>query len=333
MPVPRLPSLASNGIKMKFFLLSLLFAGLAPAASLPESIGAYHRTASSQPALADLAIWSELGLKDSETATYENGAARFKATAYRLQDTTSSLAAFDWLRSAQSTPSPVAKLAAETPTSLLLVHANYLLQFDGYKPALPELDLIAGELKNVENIALPTLYLPSDNLVPNSQRYIIGPASLQKFSPGIPPSVAAFHLGAEAEMAVFHSPKGDVSVLVFNYPTYAISQQRAAEFGKLAGAVVKRSGPLVAVTLSPADPDLAENVLARIAFKVDVTLQEHVPTLRDNIGNLVINAFILIGILLCFALVSGLAVGGVRAWMRRGKENPDADTLISLHLE
>lgn len=318
---------------MKLLPLLLLFAGLAAASILPDSIGAYHRTASSQPALPDGPIWKELGLKDSETATYENGAAKFHATAYHLQDTTSSLAAFDWLRPSQSTPSAVAKMAAETPTSLLLVHGNYLLQFDGYKPTLPELDVVAGELKNVDNTTLPVLYLPSGNLVPNSERYIIGPAALQKFSPGIPPSVAAFHLGAEAEMAVYHSQKGDTPVLVFNYPTFAISRQRAAEFEKLPGAMVKRSGPLVALTLNPADPDLAENVLSQVAYRADVTLQEHVPTLRDNIGNLVINAFILIGILLCFALVAGLAVGGVRAWMRRGKENPDADTLISLHLE
>jgi hypothetical protein len=318
---------------MKFILFTLVAAGLASAATLPDTIGPYHRTATSQPTLSDPALWKELGLKDSETATYENGASRFTATAWHLQDTTSSLAAFDWLRSPQSTPSPVAKLAAETKDSLLLVHANYLLEFDGYKPSLPELDAAAGSLKNVENIALPSFYLPAKDMVPNSERYIIGPAGLQKFSPAIPPSVAGFHLGAEGEMAVFHSLKGDVPVLVFNYPTYAISQQRAAEFGKLPGAMVKRSGPLVGVTLSPADPDLAENVLSQVAFKADVTLQEHIPTQRDNIGNLVINAFILIGILLCFALVSGLAVGGVRAWMRHGKENPDADTLISLHLE
>lgn len=319
--------------EMKYFLLSLLLSGLASAATLPDTIGAYHRTASAPAALTDQAIWNELGLKDAESSTYQNGAEKFTATAYHLQDTTSSLAAFDWLRSSNSTPSPVASLAAQTPTSLLLVHGNYLLQFEGYKPTLPELDQLAAELKNVENVALPNLYLPTENLVPNSERYILGPAALQKFSPSIPPSVAAFHLGAEGQMAVFHSAKGDVPVLVFNYPTFAISRERALEFGKLPGAVVKRSGPLVAVTLAPADPDLAENVLSRVAYHADVTTPEHIPTLRDNIGNLVINAFILIGILLCFGLVSGLAVGGVRAWMRHGKENPDADTLISLHLE
>ncbi len=320
-------------VKMKFPLLILLCAGLCPASTLPDTVGAYHRTATSQPAAGDPAMWNELGLKDSETATYENGPARFKATAWHLQDATAALAAFDWLRSANSTPSPVANLAAETPTSLLLAHANYVLEFDGYKPTLPELDQVAGELKNVENVALPTLFLPSGNLVAGSRRYIIGPVALQRFSPAIPPSVAAFHLGAEAELAVFHSAKGDDQVLVFNYPTWAISQQQANAFGKIPGAMVKRSGPLVAVTLAPADPDLAENVLAQIAYKADVTLQEHIPTMRDNIGNLIINAFVLIGILLCFAMVSGLAVGGVRAWMRHGKDNPDADTLITLHLE
>lgn len=318
---------------MKFFVFALFLAGSLSASILPDTIGAYHRTATSQPALQDQAVWNELGLKSSETGSYENGGSKFTATAYQLQDTTASLAAFDWLRPANSSASAVAKLSAETPTTLLLVHGNYLLQFDGYKPALPELDQVAEQLKNVDNTSLPTLYLPAENLMPNSDRYIIGPATLQKFSPAIPPSTAGFHLGAEAEMAVFHSAKGDDPVLVFNYPTPAISRQRAAEFEKLPGAMVKRSGPLVAVTLNPADPDLAENVLSRVGYKADVTLQEHIPTRRDNIGNLVINAFILIGILLCFALVSGLAVGGVRAWMRHGKENPDADTLITLHLE
>ena len=318
---------------MKVFLLTLLLAGLAPAATLPDAIGAYHRAGSSQRPPDDEAMWKELGLKEWETATYQNGSAKFDATAYRLQDGTSALAAFDWIRPVNATPSPVAKIAAETPKALYLVDGNYLLVFDGYKPPLTDLDAVATQLKNVENVAMPTLFLPDGNMVANSERYIVGPVALAKFSPAIPPSVAAFHLGAEAEMAVFHSAKGDVTALVFNYPTWAISKQRADEFGKLPGAVVKRSGPLVAVTLAPSDPDLAENVLAQVSYKADVTMQEHIPTRRDNIGNLVINAFILIGILLCFALVSGLAVGGVRAWMRHGKENPDAGTLITLHLE
>ena len=319
---------------MTKFLLALLLPALAQAAIWPDAIGAYHRTASSKPALADAPIWDEYGLRESETATYENGPAKFTATAWRLQDPTGALAAYDWQRPAGSEPSKVAALAAETAGSLLLVHGNYVLSFSGYKPTTPELDPVVESLRNVDTSSLPALpgYLPSRDLVPGSERYITGPASLRKFNPGIPPSAAAFHLGAEAQLGVFPGPKGETVLTIFNYPTHQIAMQQAADLGKIPGAVVKRSGPLVAVILSPPDPDTAERLLAQVRFQAEVTRDEYVPTLRDNIGNLVVNAFILTGLLLAFCLVSGLAVGGSRAFLRRFRKGEDPDALITLHL-
>ncbi len=182
---------------------------------------------------------------------------------------------------------------------------------------------------------LPSLpgYLPSEGLVANSQRYILGPAGLQKFAPAIPPSVAAFHLGAEAQLAVFHNPKGNLSMAIFDYPTPQMAIQQVADFEKLPGAVAKRSGPLVAVVLSPPDPDFAERLLSQVRYQAEVTRNEYVPTRRDNIGDLVINAFTLIGILLAFSVVSGLAFGGVRAFLGRMRHGQDPDVMISLHLE
>jgi len=328
------PFVASNG-EMKRFLIALFLPALAAAAILPEAIGEYHRTSTSTPALTDRPLWDEYGLKASETATYESGAGKFTATAWRLQDTTGALAAFDWQRPPQSHASTAASLASETGDSLLLVHGNYLLLFEGHKPAAVELDAVRQALPNVDTTVLPVLpsYLPSDSLTPNSERYITGPAGLQRFDPAIPPSVAAFHFGAEAQSGVFHSRKGDLTLAIFNYPTPQIAMQQVTEFGKLAGALVKRSGPLVAVVLSPPDPDVAERLLDGIRYQAEVTRDEYVPTRRDNIGELLYNAFILIGILLVFSVVSGLAFGGVRAWLRRGRTGTDAEALISLHLE
>ena len=68
-------------------------------------------------------------------------------------------------------------------------------------------------------------------------------------------------------------------------------------------------------------------------YEAAITRSEYVPTRRDNIGNLVINAFVLIGILLAFAVVSGLFVGGFRAWLRRGKRGQELEPMIMLHLE
>jgi hypothetical protein len=319
-------------MKLVAFLLLPLLAG---AAILPDSIGAYHRTAVSQPTLNGRDLWDEYGLRDYESAAYQNEAGRFTATAYQLQDSTGAMAAFNWQRPAAAMVSRAAGYAAETATGLMLVRGNYLLVFDGYKPAAPELAALADSLIHVDGTPFPTLpgFLPTQDLVPNSDRYITGPMGLQAFDPAVPPSVAAFHFGTEATFGVFHSPKGDLKLAVFNYPTPQIAMDRVAAFQNLPGAVAKRSGPLVAVVVSPPDADEAERLLAQVQYRVDITQQDHIPTRRDNIGNLVVNAFILAGILLVFCIVGGLGVGGLKVLRRRGKNGRDPDAMITLHLE
>jgi hypothetical protein len=317
---------------MKLFLMLLPL--VASAAILPDSVGPFHRTGTSQPAISEKAIWDEYGLKSSEAAAFEDGKQKLTVTAWQLQDTTGALAAFDWLRPAGATASTAAKLAAETKDGLLLVYGNYVLSFEGYKPAKEELEAVTASLKNVDGTGLPVLasYLPSDGLVANSERYVTGPAGLQRFAPGIPPSVAGFHQGAEAQTGVFHGAKGDATLAIFSYPTHQIAMQRISEFEKLPGVMAKRSGPLVAVVLSPPDADFAERVLGQVRYQAEVTRDEYVPTKRDNIGVLVINAFVLIGILLAFAVVSGIAFGGWRAFRRRYRRGEEADALVTLHL-
>src|SRR5471030_430463 len=289
-------------------LLALLIPVVSQAAIWPDAIGPYHRAATMQVTLTDRPVWDEYGLKESEAARYENGASSFTATAYVLQDTTGALAAFDWQRPAASTPSKADRLSVEIADGLLLAHGNYLLLFTGYKPTPEELRALTSSLCNVDS------------------------TSLQKFAPGIPPSVAAFHFGAEGQSGVFHTSKGEMALGLFSYPTHQIAMQREAEFGKIPGAMVKRSGPLVAVVLSPPDPDAAERLLSHVRYQASVTLDEYVPTRRDNIGVLVINAFKLIGILLVFCVVSGLAMGGINAFRRRGGRGDEANALTTLHL-
>ena len=320
---------------MKFLLAALLAPALCQGAIWPDNIGAWKRSATMQATLLDRPIWDEYGLKESEAARYENGDVKFTVTGYRLQDTTGAMSAFDWQRPAKSTASTLATLAAETADGLLVVQGNYLLSFAGHKPDAAELRGLFDGLRNVDTTVLPTLpgNLPAQDRVPNSERYISGPASLAKFIPGIPPSVAAFHYGAEGQGGVFHSPKGDMGLVIFSYPTPQIAMLKEVDFrGIPGGNLVKRSGPLVALVMAPPDPDAAERLLSLVKYQASVTLDQWVPSHRDNIGNLVINAFILIGILLGFSIVSGIAFGGWRAFRRRGNRGEEADALTTLHL-
>jgi len=319
---------------MKCFLSFLLLPAFALAGIWPDNFGAFHRIAVQPVEVSDRPLWDEYGFQQAEQAQYESGVQKFTATAYRLQDSTGALSAFEWQRPADAKSSAMAKLAVETSGSLMMAHGNYVLLFKGYKPNVGEIDALYQTLPSLDQSSLPALigYLPKDQLVANSERYVTGPVALQKFDSGIPPSTAAFHLGAEAQLAHFRAPGGELGLAIFSYPTPQIARERLVDFQRISGVMAKRAGPLVAVILSPGSADDAERLLAKVRYEPAITWNERVPTARDNIGNLVINAFQLIGILLAFFVVAGLAYGGIRAFLRRGGPGGEADRMITLHL-
>jgi hypothetical protein len=139
-------------------------------------------------------------------------------------------------------------------------------------------------------------------------------------------------MGAEAQAGTFRTKAGECRLAIFNYPTPQIAMQKAPEFEKLPGAMVKRAGPLVAVIVAPPDRDAAERLLAQVRYEAQVTLDERVPTHKDNPANLVYNAFLLAGILLAFCAVSGLTLGGFRVLVRRLHKGEEPDEMITLHL-
>ncbi|MGB7759000.1 MAG: DUF6599 family protein [Bryobacteraceae bacterium] len=319
---------------MRSLLALLSVPCLLSASILPETIGPAHRTGESQPTLTDRAVWDEYGLKAWETATYKSATASFTVTAWQLADPTAALAAFDWQRPEAAKPSKLAPLAATTRDGLLFAHGQYLLAFAGYLPAADELAALNQALNNVDTTALPVLpgYLPAENLIPNSERYITGPASLARFLPAISPSVAGFHFDAEAQLGVFHSSKGAMPLAIFNYPSPQIGMRKVPDFEQLPGAMVKRSGPLVAVLLDPPDRDMAERLLAQVRWQAEITRDEYVPTARDNPGNLLLSICKLIAILVLFATLSGLLLGGARVLMRMLRHGEEPEAMISLHL-
>ena len=318
----------------------ILIAALAPlhlaGAIWPERIGAFTRGAVKPAAVADRAVWDEFGLEVAEQAEYISGAQLFTAVAYRLKDSTGALAAFQWQRPVGAAPSSVTPLAVETQNSVLFAFHNYLFRLEGRKPEAAELIPVYSQLPRLDPSSLPVLpgYLPAGNLVPNSERYVLGPASLERFEPRISPSVAAFHLGTEAQLARFRTQGGETGLAIFSYPTPNLARERAVEFSRIPGAMVKRSGPLLAVVLAPPNPDEAERLLSKVSYQATISWSEYVPSQRDNIGDLLLNIFTLTGILLLFCLAAGLAFGGLKVFARRYlKRWVGDDAMIRLRLD
>jgi hypothetical protein len=313
-------------------LFLLAIPALALPAILPETIGAWQRGTAVAAKIPDQKVWQEFGLQESETAPYAANDQKYTISAYRFADATGAFAALDQIRPADAKPVETTGVGLQTDANEYIAVGNYLFIFDGYKPKADELNHVVGTAPHYSQSPLPTLpkYLPP-GASPNSQRYITGPESLAKYAPSIPPSTAAFHFSAEGALAKYGSGGKEETLILFSYPTMEMARDRLPHFQQIPGAVVKRSGPLVAVTLG-ATPDDAERLLSQVRYQAEITVPEHVPTPKDNPANLFLNIIILCGILAGFCVVSGLVVGGLRVMFRRAGASGEGDAMISLHL-
>jgi hypothetical protein len=73
----------------------------------------------------------------------------------------------------------------------------------------------------------------------------------------------------------------------------------------------------VALVTGDASASEAKALLDQVNYDADVTWNEKVYSPKDNVGNLVIGVFALIGVLLLFTLVIGISFGGLRILAKR----------------
>jgi hypothetical protein len=310
------------------------------AAILPNQIGEFAKGETKTLAAQDPSLYQEFGFVAGEQAQYTAAREkaprkRFTMSAWRLRDSTGALALFEAQRPALATPAKLAALFAKTPDGAVFAYGNYVFQTTGEVPEQKDLELLFAQLPQLDRAPLPALIgnLPQDGLIPNSERYILGPASLARFEPRIAPSLAAFHLGAEAQSGRYRTPKGDLTLAVFSYPTPNIARERQEEFLKVPGTMAKRSGPLVGVVVQPPDPDAAERVLSGVRYDANLTLNEKVPVNQARaIATLFLNIFTLSGVLIALSIIVGVGFGGFRILLRKLGKTGDNEPFLSLRI-
>jgi hypothetical protein len=319
------------------FLIFLL-AAVAPlqAAIFPDQVGAFKKGPPTTVSAPDFDLNDEYGIQATEQAEYASPDKKhFIATGWRFHDSTGAMAMFEARRPPAATPSKVTKLAVSTSDGVIFAYGNYLFQLTGAVPGETELNQIYSQLPLFENSPLPLLLdaLPPSGLIPNSERYILGPVSLQRFEPRIAPSLAAFHLGAEAQLGQYQTPKGKLILAIFEYPTPNMARERLDEFQRIPGAVAKRAGSLVAITVQPPDADAAERVLAQVRYNANVTMNEIPPVNPKQVGGMLMSVVALAGLILGLCLVAGIGFGAFRVILRKlGWSTSGPEDMIVLDL-
>ena len=333
---------------MRFALIAAC-AGCLHAAIFPENWGTAKLSKSEPVAIDDKPLAQELNFETGEMASYTN----FMATAWRFKDPTSALvfyfrnrpagavmrvdppAARPPVSNSKPRPDPLTVIAGKT---LVANHGNYVFRIEGWAPSTNDLEVLYGTVPKLDQSALPVLpgYLPVEGLKPNSERYVVGPVTLEQSEPRVSAGQAAFSLDAEAVVAEY---PGTGRLSIFNYPTPEAAKHRAEEFRKIAGAIVKRSVTLVAVVLpDPAgtqsgDGSAAERLLAKVGYQATLTWNEPAPgvQLRDA-GKMMLSIFALVGILMALCLGAGVTFGILRYLRRRYSKTDLDETMITLGL-
>jgi hypothetical protein len=328
------------------------------AAILPSSFNGWEKNAASaqtstDPARADqadAAVLKEYGFSDVELATYARNERKMQVKAARFKNASGAYGAFTFYQRPHMQSEKIGDEGASDNLRILFYRGNVLVDVlldrvtamsGGDLRALA--DALAPVRGNLS--ALPALpgNLPRQSYMLHTERYITGPIAMERLGVPVPPALVDFNMGPELVMARYANSWGEANLVLIGYPTpqIATEKMRAMQAASLSGGpfYFKRTGPIVAIVNGNVPGDEAQSLLASVNYDANVTWSQ--PTRlnpRDNIGNLIVGIFVMIGFILVLSLILGFAFGGIRVLAKkmfpdRVFDRPEDVEIIRLNLK
>ena len=361
-------------VKPIFALVLITFlAGLAlaneAAPVLPKQFGGWQISgspgASSDPVTADpvnAAVLKEYGFTSFESAAYTRDDGRkLTLKVARFADASGAYGAYTYYKTPPMQIEKIGDGAASMNERVLFYRGNILVDAVFQKlsaMSAAELRELAEGLPlpsgNTRNLPTLSAYLPTQSSVKNTDKYVIGPVALQHVDAPVPADLVDFNAGAEVVLGNYNSSGGEATLMLIFYPTPQIAadhlrrieaaRQPSTQPASGASPVLqtpifdKRTGPIVVVAAGPLSQAEAKSLLASVNYDANVTWNENTYfTKRDNLANLLVNVIILCFIIIGFALVAGVAFGGIRILAKRlfpdhVFDQAHSREFISLHL-
>jgi hypothetical protein len=314
----------------------------AQASILPPQFAGWQVSGSTKvskdPAVADpvnAALLREYGLTDFESGTYTRDDGRKVALkAIRFADASGAYGAFTYYKMPQMLTESVPDQGASLNERVLFYRGNILV--DAVFEKLSAMS--AAELRTLsEGLPLPTgntrnlpilpQYLPKSGYVKNTAKYVLGPVGLEKISAPLSALLVDFSASTEVALGNYQTADGIATLMLIEYPTPqfaaehlrqidAANQTKTQAGNPVANAepiFAKRTGPIVAIATGAISAGEARSLLSWVNYEADVNWTENTyQGKKNNLGNLLINVFLLCGILIVFAGVAGVAFGGIR---------------------
>ena len=280
-------------------------------------------------------VLGEYGFVAGEQCEYTRASETLGVQVYRMKDPSGAYGLYSYMRTADLPRSALTEHSALGPSRALALQGNLLLDIRGTELSKWEKDLkalVAAVKPHAEEGPLPTLpdEMPSEGMVERSDRYLLGPAALYQSVPLAYGDWLGFSQGAEAESARYKSEDHELTLLLVDFPTPQTAAKRLTELQQRfhvnattpdAGSsplFAKRSMTLLAIVSGARTKAEADALLKQVASSEEITWNEPTfqfkePPITAMIAGTIIGA----GIICMFAIISGIAFGGVRLVVKR----------------
>jgi hypothetical protein len=291
--------------------------------------------ASQTPGSVGNDVLAEYGFVAGEQCEYTRASEKLGVQVYRMKDPSGAYGLYSYMRTADLPHSILTGHSALGPSRALVLDGNLLLDIRGTELPKREKDLTAlvNDVKlHAEEGPLPSLpdKMPAEGMVERSDHYVLGPATLYQFVPVASSDWLGFSQGAEAESARYRIEGHEVTLLLADFPTPQTAAKKLAELQKVfhvnganpdprsSPLFGKRSMTLLAIVYGAHTQAEADALLKQVESGAEITWNE--PTFQFKeppITAMIAGTIVAAGIICMFAIISGIAFGGIRLVVKR----------------
>jgi hypothetical protein len=274
-------------------------------------------------------IFEEYGFTRLDRQEFRQGGATIVVEIYEMIDPTAAYGAFTFFRSKNSRIlEDFGTLAEEQDSKLSFVQnsAYVRVSFSSRSSAGPA-HLEIGKIishKLPKKLSIPGLVkrLPKEDLVAQSEVFILGPQALNQKVRFGGKDLFGLSNGAEAVLARYQFSGDSATLLLIYYPTQQLAKkflesgyQEYATQNPNESVFFKREGPLVVLVLGSKSAEMATTLLDKVSYVSTVSWDPKAQPL--SVGQMMLNIFTYIGIMLTLTLAAGLVFGFLRIILKR----------------
>jgi hypothetical protein len=308
----------------------------------------------------------EYGFVSGENADYRRGSEEMRVNLYKMKDPSGAYGLYSYLRATDMPRADFTEHSSISREHALVLTGNLVVEVAGKdlpKNGSALKALVAAVAPHAETGLLPTIgdRIPTKGFIDRTDKYVLGPSTLNQVFPLADGDWLGFSQGAEAETAKYRVNGHEVNLVIVDFPTpqtaakrlaelqkqfninqsNAVNESKAANDSNAAGSAkplyARRAMTLVAIVSGAATKKDADAVLDQLESGAEITWNE--PTFQfkePSISVMIVGAITGTGVICLFAIIAGLAFGGVRLVVKRATnkvfDRPDQVQVLQLGL-